>query len=269
MHSPANEEAQWPSGRTGEAICANDARPPCDCVGKTSRFDRAIPAVVHRQVDRLNLPTFSSTLTLMKRRDLIRQLRDVASDAGVEFTSLRNTGGHEVFSLDGLRIPVPNHREIASRHRKIDHATGGSQARRGVVDMNTYQVTATRDGDWWSLVASNVGGREVASQSRRLDQADAAIREAIALVIDVDVDDVEVEITPDLRHVKVSDETLETLELRRALAELSARARRRTPAAIAELRSAGLTVRDVAQLLGVTPSRVSQIEKQDHLISSA
>ncbi|MEX2328084.1 MAG: type II toxin-antitoxin system HicA family toxin [Nitriliruptoraceae bacterium] len=27
--------------------------------------------------------------------------------------SLRNVGGHEVFSLDGLRIPVPNHRDIA------------------------------------------------------------------------------------------------------------------------------------------------------------
>ncbi len=135
--------------------------------------------------------------------------------------------------------------------------------------MNNYQVTATRDGDWWSLVALNVRGREIASQSRRLDQADAAIREAIALVLDVDVDDVEVEISPDLCHVEVSDETLEALELRRALAELSDRARRRTPAAIAELRSAGLTVRDVAQLLGVTPSRVSQIEKQDRLISSA
>ena len=135
--------------------------------------------------------------------------------------------------------------------------------------MTTYQVTATRDGDWWSLVAVNVAGREVASQSRRLDQADAAIREAIALVLDVDVDDFEVAISPDLRHVEVSDETLEALELRRALAELSDRARRRTPAAIAELRSAGLTVRDVAQLLGITPSRVSQIEKQDHLIDSA
>ncbi|MFP4634642.1 MAG: type II toxin-antitoxin system HicA family toxin [Nitriliruptoraceae bacterium] len=31
----------------------------------------------------------------------------------MEFASLRNTGGHEVFSLDGLRIPIPNHREIA------------------------------------------------------------------------------------------------------------------------------------------------------------
>jgi hypothetical protein len=40
---------------------------------------------------------------------------------------------------------------------------------------------------------------------------------------------------------------------------------RRTPTAVAELRAAGLTVRDVAQLLGVTPSRISQIEKQGHL----
>lgn len=137
------------------------------------------------------------------------------------------------------------------------------------MDVNTYRVTATRDGDWWSLVAHEVEGREVASQSRRLDQADAAIREAIALVLDVDDDAFEVAIKPDLRYVEVSDDTLEALELRRALTELSDQARRRTPAAVAELRAAGLTVRDVAQLLGVTPSRVSQIEKQDHLPNSA
>ena len=135
--------------------------------------------------------------------------------------------------------------------------------------MTTYQVTATRDGDWWSLVASDVGGREVASQSRRLDQADAAIREAIALVLDVEDDAFDVDITPELERVDVSEETLEVLALRRELAELSDRARRRTPAAVAELRAAGLTVRDVAQLLGVTPSRISQIEKQDHLANSA
>jgi hypothetical protein len=205
----------------------------------------------------------------MKRRDLIRQLRDAASDAGLEFTSLRNTGGHAVFSLDGLRIPVRKPPRDRRRHGTLDHATGGSQARRGVVDVNTYRVTATRDGDWWSLVAHDVQGREVASQSRRLDQADPVIREAIALVLDVDGDDFELEISPDLRHLEVSDDTLEALELRRALAELSDRARRRTPAAVAELRAAGLTVRDVAQLLGVTPSRVSQIEKQDHLANSA
>jgi DNA-directed RNA polymerase specialized sigma subunit len=138
-----------------------------------------------------------------------------------------------------------------------------------VVDVSTYRVTATRDGDWWSLVAHDVDGREVASQSRRLDQADGAIREAIALVLDVDGDEFELEISPDLRRIDISDDTLEALELRRALAELSDQAHRRTPSAVAELRAAGLTVRDVAQLLGVTPSRVSQIEKQDHLANSA
>jgi predicted transcriptional regulator len=54
--------------------------------------------------------------------------------------------------------------------------------------------------------------------------------------------------------------------LNRALTD---RARRQTPAAVAELRQAGLTVRDVAQLLGVTPSRVSQIEKRAALANSA
>jgi len=134
--------------------------------------------------------------------------------------------------------------------------------------MTTYQVTATRDCDWWSLVANDIDGREVASQSRRLDQADGAIREAIALVLDVDGDAFDLDITPELERVAVSDETLEVLALRRELAELSDRAHRQTPAAVAELRAAGLTVRDVAQLLGVTPSRVSQIEKQDHLANS-
>jgi DNA-directed RNA polymerase specialized sigma subunit len=138
-----------------------------------------------------------------------------------------------------------------------------------VVDVTTYRVTATREADWWSLVAVDVDRREVASQSRRLDQADAAIREAIALVLDVDTDTFDVDITPDLSHIDVSGGTLEALELRRDLADLADRARRQTPAAVAELRQAGLTVRDVAQLLGVTPSRVSQIEKQAALANSA
>lgn len=135
--------------------------------------------------------------------------------------------------------------------------------------MTTYTVTATREGDWWSLVASDVGGREVASQSRRLDQADAAIREAIALVLDVDDEAFDVHVSPVLDQAHVSEETLEVLELRRALAELGDRAQRQTPAAVAELRDAGLTVRDVAQLLGMTPSRVSQIEKHSSLANSA
>ncbi len=49
----------------------------------------------------------------MKRRVLIRLLGTAAKASGVQFAPLRNGGGHEVFSLDGLRIVIPNHREIA------------------------------------------------------------------------------------------------------------------------------------------------------------
>jgi len=129
--------------------------------------------------------------------------------------------------------------------------------------MNTYRVTATREGDWWSLVAHDVGAREVASQSRRLDQADAAIRAAIALVLDVDPASFEVCVTPDLDGLAMSEDARETLVLRRELSELMERTHRRTPLAVAELRAAGLTVRDVAHLLGLTPSRICQIEVSD------
>jgi len=135
--------------------------------------------------------------------------------------------------------------------------------------MTRYTVTATRDGGWWSLIAADVEGREVASQSRRLDQADTAIREAIALVLEVDEGSFEVEIVPELDDSQVSAETLELLALRQELAELSARSRRLTPKAVAELRSAGLTVRDVAALVGVTPSRISQIEHETSMASSS
>lgn len=49
----------------------------------------------------------------MKRRDLLKTISAAAADAGLDFESLRTRGRHEVFSLDGLRVAVPQHREIA------------------------------------------------------------------------------------------------------------------------------------------------------------
>ncbi len=53
------------------------------------------------------------TRSAPRATDRLRDLREAASDAELEFAPLRNRGSHEVFSLDGLRIPIPNHREIA------------------------------------------------------------------------------------------------------------------------------------------------------------
>ncbi len=61
--------------------------------------------------------------------------------------------------------------------------------------MTTHRTSAIREAGWWSLVAV-VGDREVASQSRCLEQAETAIREAIALVLDIDADTFTVDLTP-------------------------------------------------------------------------
>lgn len=124
--------------------------------------------------------------------------------------------------------------------------------------MNTYTVTATRDGDWWAVVA-DLGHREVASQARRFNACEGMIREAIALVLDVEEDDFDVDIIPDLgdleqfvRPARVARTVMRDRE--RELAALTA-------VAVAELRSSGFTTREVAELLGVAASRVAQIDK--------
>lgn len=121
-----------------------------------------------------------------------------------------------------------------------------------------YEVTATREGDWWSIVA-DLGEREVASQARRLDQVEPMIREAISLVLDVDEHAFDIEVTPVLPDL--SPQAHEAIEIRQRLAELQGRLGEIEPDAVSELRER-LTVRDVAELFGITPSRVSQIDRQ-------
>ena len=121
-----------------------------------------------------------------------------------------------------------------------------------------YEVTATREDDWWSIVA-DLGEREVASQARRLDQVEPMIREAISLVLDVDEHAFDIEVTPVL--LDLSPEAHEAIEIRQRLAELQGRLGEIEPGAVSELREQ-LTVRDVAELFGITPSRVSQIDRR-------
>ncbi|MEX0592910.1 MAG: type II toxin-antitoxin system HicA family toxin [Nitriliruptoraceae bacterium] len=70
----------------------------------------------------------------MKRRDLIKGIHDAALAANLEFVSLRNAGDHELFSLDGLRIPVPNHREITE----------------GTARSIMRQAASKLGEDWWT-----------------------------------------------------------------------------------------------------------------------
>lgn len=106
---------------------------------------------------------------------------------------------------------------------------------------------------------ADLGERVVASQARRLDQVEPTTREAISLVLDVDEQAFDIEVTPVLPGV--SAEAREAIELRQRLADLQGRLGEIEPEAVSELRE-HLTVRDVAELFGFTPSRVSQIERR-------
>ena len=48
----------------------------------------------------------------MKRRDLIKTIAAAAKTAKHEWAEQREGGKHTVYTLDGLRVPIPRHNEI-------------------------------------------------------------------------------------------------------------------------------------------------------------
>lgn len=121
----------------------------------------------------------------------------------------------------------------------------------------SYRAVATRSGDWWAITIPQLPG--AFSQCKRLDQVEAMAREVIALMLDcdpADVGDVEVDVqladqlTDDLAALRRSERLADDAR------QAATHAQRR---AAEQLRAAGLSVRDIGRLLGVSHQRVSQI----------
>lgn len=51
----------------------------------------------------------------MKRRDLIGKIATAASQHSLNWGLVRNSANHDVYSLEGLLIPIPRHNEIGER----------------------------------------------------------------------------------------------------------------------------------------------------------
>lgn len=122
--------------------------------------------------------------------------------------------------------------------------------------VTRYTVTAERGRRWWVLQCVEHPG--AISEVARLDQAPTAMREAIAFVAQVDPSDVEVDLRPVVpdavgSHVRAAARLRE--EAHRANREAAAEAR----AAARVLRDAGLSVRDVGTVLGVSHQRAHQL----------
>jgi predicted RNase H-like HicB family nuclease len=109
---------------------------------------------------------------------------------------------------------------------------------------------------WWIVTVPAVRGLH--TQARRLDQVEAMVKDAASLLLDRPEGDFAVVVTPKLP----ADERHEIDQVRAArtrLAEAEQTMARTSRSAVADLRAQGFTVRDVAALIGVTPSRVSQL----------
>ncbi|SDS21985.1 hypothetical protein SAMN04488543_1303 [Friedmanniella luteola] len=122
-----------------------------------------------------------------------------------------------------------------------------------------YQVNVTRDGRWWMLEVPDL---DVTSQARRLGEVEQMAREAIAVTTDAPVDGVQVELRlPDLGLVKAS--RLADLYRERAeIAEREVRLAAETRDVAVGLVDAGVPLRDVGEILGVSHQRVHQLVNQ-------
>lgn len=122
------------------------------------------------------------------------------------------------------------------------------------------KVTAkvVRSGGWWAIEVPEVPG--VYSQAKRLDQVPDVAADAVATMLDIEPDEVEVSIKPRLRE-EVRRDVDEAKRLSKAAREAEAAASAQMRRAVADAIDEGLTVRDTATLLEISPQRVSQLTK--------
>ncbi|MDR1189204.1 MAG: XRE family transcriptional regulator [Bifidobacteriaceae bacterium] len=109
---------------------------------------------------------------------------------------------------------------------------------------------------WWIVDVPAVRGLH--TQVRRLDQVEAMVKDAASLLLDRPEADFTVVVLPKLPKAE-QRKIDETKAARVRLSEAENAMAKASRAAVTDLRAEGLTVRDVATLIGVTPSRVSQL----------
>lgn len=122
--------------------------------------------------------------------------------------------------------------------------------------MTTYTARAKRWKHGWELHIDGVG----VTQSHGLRDAEMMVRDYIELSLDIPAGSFAVEITPEIgggldEAARAAREAVSEADRaqRRAAAQSRETARR--------LRRAGLSGRDIASVLGVSPQRVSQLLK--------
>lgn len=123
--------------------------------------------------------------------------------------------------------------------------------------MSTYKVNVTREGKWWMVAIPALGGL---TQARRLSDAGRMAQEWIAVTKDLEVDDVEVEVTVErVNDIEVGEIVADIKRQRERAAFIEAEARERVAGLAARLAAADVPVRDIGTMLGVSFQRAHQL----------
>lgn len=123
-----------------------------------------------------------------------------------------------------------------------------------------YRAVITReDGHWLAEVPSLQGAHTYARSLPALDQA---VREVVVMAADLPdeaMPGLVLEYEYHTGDASLDRSAQEVRQLRRQADEIASAATARTSEVAAELVARGLSVRDVAALLGISPQRVSQL----------
>ncbi len=124
----------------------------------------------------------------------------------------------------------------------------------------TYAVTAERAGDWWEIAVTDglPPGEAAYSQARRLNDVESTAQDLIALLLDVAIADVAIDITvtlPDELQAVVD----QYAEADREESEARALASSKRAQVAADLIAAKLTMRETGEILGLSHQRIKQL----------
>ena len=119
--------------------------------------------------------------------------------------------------------------------------------------MTTYDARVVREGSWWVADVVGVG----ATQGRNLDEVRRMVVDLVASMEDVPAESFSVKL--DIEVPGVTEKVSRARQLVDQAARVQQEAAANSRLVVGELRQRGLSVGDVAKVLGVSPQRVSQI----------
>ncbi len=125
--------------------------------------------------------------------------------------------------------------------------------------MRTYTARVTRDGRWWVI---DIPELDVTTQARRFRDVPRMATESIALTTDASVHDIRVTIdVADVGGIDLAASVAAISSTRHQRDKLEARLAEDVRSLAQRLAAAGITVRDIGDLLGVSFQRAHQLIK--------